>query len=146
MKMANDRIYLQCNICGKKLFLGKQFAWGSFYWENYGKLNGDENSPPLEDRLNEFFTEHHHPEADVCKWNGNYSIVYEIDNSGEFDSVWKPYEEVRHGRWKETTTLNLWECSVCGNMVYSETALDRKHFHKWCGKCGTRMVGEDELV
>lgn len=47
--------------------------------------------------------------------------------------------EVRHGRWKETTTLDLWECSVCGHMIYSETVLDRKTFHKWCGKCGAKM-------
>lgn len=47
--------------------------------------------------------------------------------------------EVRHGRWEETTTLNLWECSVCGQMIYSETVLDRKTFHKWCGNCGAKM-------
>lgn len=56
--------------------------------------------------------------------------------------------EVRHGRWEETTTLNLWECSVCGQMIYSETVLDRKTFHKWCGKCGAKMdeVNEDEQI
>lgn len=45
----------------------------------------------------------------------------------------------RHGRWKETKILNLWECSVCGRMIYSETVLDRKTFHKWCGRCGAKM-------
>ena len=88
--MADDRVYLQCNICGKKLFLGKQLGWSAFYWQNYGLINGDKKSPSLEYRLNKFFEDHFHPDADTEHWNGNYSIVYEIDNNGEFDSVWKP--------------------------------------------------------
>ena len=53
----------------------------------------------------------------------------------------------RRGRWKETTILNLWECSVCGGMIYSETVLDRKTFHKWCGRCGAKMdLSADELL
>ena len=72
--MANNRIYLKCNVCGEMLYLGKSFAMG-YYWENYGKLNGDPNSPPLEDRLNEFFEKHTY-----CNNEGNdgdYSIEYE---------------------------------------------------------------------
>ena len=72
--MANNRIYLKCNICGDVLYLGKSFAMG-YYWENYGKINGDPNSPSLEDRLNKFFDEHTY-----CKNEGNdgdYSIEYE---------------------------------------------------------------------
>ena len=72
--MANNRIYLKCNVCGEMLYLGKSFAMG-YYWENYGKLNGDPNSPPLEDRLNEFFDKHTY-----CNNEGNdgdYSIEYE---------------------------------------------------------------------
>ena len=53
--------------------------------------------------------------------------------------------EVRHGWWKETTTLDLWECSVCGCVIYSETEIDRKIYHKCCGRCGAQMdeVKED---
>ena len=51
--MANNRIYIRCNVCGKALFLGKDFAQG-FYWQNYDK-NFDWH---LEDKLNEFFDEH----------------------------------------------------------------------------------------
>lgn len=72
--MANNRIYLRCNECGEKLFLGKSFLMG-YYWTNYGKLNGDPNSPPLEDELNEFFIKHRY-----CGDNptdGDYSIDYE---------------------------------------------------------------------
>ena len=86
--MADDRIYMQCNICGKKLYLGKQFGWEPFFWANYGKMNGDVTSPPLEDRLNKFFADHYHPDADVCRWNGNFSIVYEAGSPADFDAVW----------------------------------------------------------
>ena len=102
--MADDRIYMQCNICGKKLYLGKQFGSGAFYWYNYGKENNEKNrnnplwvkqdEQPLEYRLNEFFDEHCHPCEGFCKWNGNFSIVYEMDdNPGlDWDDVWKPYQ------------------------------------------------------
>ena len=77
--MADDRIYLKCNICGETLFLGKQYAYGPFFWLNYGKLGGDISSPSLEERLNDFYDEHVHPDSDDKKWNGNYSIEYESD-------------------------------------------------------------------
>ena len=111
--MADDRIYMQCNICGKKLYMGEQFAWGPFYWYNYGEENNkrNKNNPlwvkqderPFEDHLNEFFSEHHHPDADVCKWNGNFSIVYDEDDNSDldFDDVWKPYQFKRGGDCKE---------------------------------------------
>lgn len=82
--MADDRIYMQCNICGEKLYLGKQFGWGAFFWENY-------HNKSLEDSLNEFFEKHVHPCENKCKWNGNYSIVYEIDHNEPFDEAWMPY-------------------------------------------------------
>ncbi len=76
--MADDRIFLKCNICGDTLFLGKQFGFSAFYWRNYGLMNGDKNSPSLEDRLNKFYEDHYHPEAGMDKrWNGDYSIAYE---------------------------------------------------------------------
>jgi len=80
--MADDRIYIKCNICGGKLFLGKQFGFGAFYWQNYGKMNGDEEAHPLEDRLNKFFEYHVHPEysPENEHWNGDFCIDYEWDN------------------------------------------------------------------
>lgn len=53
-------------------------------------------------------------------------------------------QEVKHGRWIETTVPELWECSVCGCVIYSETEIDRKIYHKWCGRCGARMVNEEK--
>lgn len=53
-------------------------------------------------------------------------------------------QEVKHGRWIETTVPELWECSVCGCVIYSETEIDRKIYHKWCGRCGAKMDGDAE--
>lgn len=50
--MANNRIYIRCNVCGEALYLGKHFRQG-FYWENYAA-----EEVHLEDELNEFFDEH----------------------------------------------------------------------------------------
>jgi hypothetical protein len=50
----------------------------------------------------------------------------------------KQAEWVEHGR-------DLWECSNCGVIIYSETERDRRRNHRWCGRCGCRMKGaEDE--
>lgn len=32
-----------------------------------------------------------------------------------------------------------WECSECGQMIFSETEEDRKKFHAFCGRCGAKM-------
>ena len=65
------------------------------------------------------------------------------DSESNFCSLHRPSAE-RHGRWIETTAPELWECSICGCVIYSETEIDRKIYHKWCGRCGAKMdeVGE----
>ena len=75
--MADDRIYIKCNVCGETLYLGKQFGAEPFYWENYG--NGDKNSPSLEDRLNAFYEKHVHLLEGSKRFYGDYSIEYETD-------------------------------------------------------------------
>ena len=73
--MANDRIFLKCNVCGEELFLGKSFFDG-FYWENYAK-----EPIHLEDKLNDFFDEHKY-----CNGNGSdgdFDIAYEIRDSSK---------------------------------------------------------------
>lgn len=95
--MANNRIYIRCNVCGEALFLGKQFG-EFFYWGNYRQEDGD-----LEDQLNGFFQEHRYctdkprnggglypydeeafpvpgePLYDAC---GDFSIAYELVEKG----------------------------------------------------------------
>lgn len=53
-------------------------------------------------------------------------------------------QEVKHGRWVETIAPELWECSVCGCVIYSETEIDRNIYHKWCGRCGAKMDGKEK--
>lgn len=137
--MANDRIYLQCNTCGKKLYLGKSYGDG-FYWTNYGKLNGSEDFAPLEDRLNVFFDEHIHPEVGPIEhWDGDYSIVYEADNIGDLDKKWES-PHTKHGHWiKEDDDIHIgryWgmKCSVCG--AYTYAVPDDEHY---CYNCGAKM-------
>ncbi len=38
----------------------------------------------------------------------------------------------------------MWECSECGNTIYSETEKDRKEFHAYCGRCGADMRERSE--
>ena len=87
--MADNRMYIRCESCGKMLFLGKRLGFG-YYWWNYGKDNNEANrgkpwykeqdERPLEDRLNEFFANH--------TWCGgeqdNFRIVYETDDDFEY--------------------------------------------------------------
>lgn len=49
------------------------------------------------------------------------------------------------GKWRKgyETQPNLHECSVCGNVIYSEHDNDIKVFHKFCGKCGADMRGKE---
>ena len=36
-----------------------------------------------------------------------------------------------------------WKCSVCGQVIFSETEKDREEFHAFCGRCGADMRGEE---
>ena len=110
--MANNRIYLRCNECGEMLYLGKSFLQG-YYWVNYGKENGDPNSPPLEDRLNEFF--HKHTYCGDNGSDGDYSIEYEFP----IDSVARkvvPCNACKHYVFSiqngRSDYCNLWSCQV----------------------------------
>lgn len=95
--MADDRIYLQCNVCGEKFFLGKQFAYGAFYLVDYAYEN-DTTKKTFIDRLNDFYEAHYHPCSDVCRWNGNYSVVYETDDWVEPNEIAIPF---KRGKWCE---------------------------------------------
>ena len=87
--MADNRIYLRCKECGKKLFLGKRLGIG-YYWNNYGKENNESkaNDPnwkkqddrPLEERLNEFFEEH-----EFCGDSIDYQFEIAYESPPEMD-------------------------------------------------------------
>ena len=57
-----------------------------------------------------------------------------------------PSADRPQGEWIDEGK-NLWKCSNCEMVIYSESEQDRNKFHKWCSRCGARMKGaDDELV
>ena len=47
-------------------------------------------------------------------------------------------ERIR-GRWIAKEKKNLFRCSKCDAVIYSESEYDRNKFHKFCGRCGADM-------
>ncbi len=45
------------------------------------------------------------------------------------------------GRW--VSYNGMWECSVCGNVIYAINKADLKVFNAYCGMCGARMEESD---
>ena len=43
------------------------------------------------------------------------------------------------GRWIAKEKKNLFRCSKCDAVIYSESEYDRNEFHKFCGRCGAEM-------
>ena len=86
---------------------------------------------------------------DGCEWlkTGRYNTGYnaakrEIALSGEYERAYergKADAQPKTGRWIPKTK-NWWECSECGQMIYSETESDKLKFHAFCGKCGAKMI------
>lgn len=79
---------------------------------------------------------------------GNKWVV-EIHGSVPLDvKLIKPYEEPKTGYWilqpsnKEQGERDFiwWKCSECGQVIYSETEQDRREYHAYCGRCGTKMI------
>ena len=65
------------------------------------------------------------------------------------DKLWKTaYERgkaeayPKKGKWMYRKN-DMWECSECENIIYSETKGDRKYFHAYCGRCGAKMEEND---
>lgn len=43
------------------------------------------------------------------------------------------------GHWIAMENKNLFRCSECDAVIYSESERDRNEFHKFCGRCGADM-------
>lgn len=71
-------------------------------------------------------------QQEVCKFLANLMNVLE-----------KQMQEPKTGHWIEKDD-NLYECSECGQYIYSETEHDLLEFHAFCGRCGARMVEPQE--
>lgn len=68
--MANNRMYLKCNGCGKAIFLGKHF--GDPWYISKDK-----------DEIDSFFRRHYDHTEDLCMHGNDFSLVYE--NTDEFE-------------------------------------------------------------
>ena len=64
-----------------------------------------------------------------------------IDDVSAIKAV--PSADRPQGEWIDKGK-NLWECSKCGMVIYSESEQDRNEFHKWCSRCGAQMKGADD--
>lgn len=54
-----------------------------------------------------------------------------------------PTIEPKHGRWIKKDG-DFWECSECGQRIFSMSKQDKEEFYKWCGRCGARMDEVEE--
>ena len=53
--------------------------------------------------------------------------------------------ERKKGKWDKDGNLDNWyACSKCGQVIYSESAEDRKEFWAFCSRCGADMRGGKE--
>jgi len=74
--MADNRVYIKCSVCGDTLFIGKSFYDGVHY-TNYLPEEGS-----LEDKLNNFYSEHEHLDdpLNVNLLGTNFYIEHECDS------------------------------------------------------------------
>ena len=74
----------------------------------------------------------------------NNSASNQLDGDIEaFDMAIKALEQKpKTGHWIEKDD-NLYECSECGQYIYSETEHDLLEFHAFCGRCGAKMESEE---
>ena len=133
--MANNRIYLRCNGCGKTLFLGKTY-WGGYYWENLGA--------PLERTLNDFYDEHTY--CGDAWGDGDFSIQYEfplddgeakyirVEDVGKENPSQFTLKEMRpQGNWFKHEKAGYYSCSQCGSELSDAEGFE------FCPNCGARM-------
>ncbi len=48
------------------------------------------------------------------------------------------------GEWIERygSSMGIYQCSECGNLIHSPYEDIRNKFHAWCGRCGADMRGD----
>ena len=79
-------------------------------------------------------------EREKSDWNNDYNVPIDncIKRLNKVKSADRP-----QGEWIDKGK-NLWKCSNCEMVIYSESEQDRNEFHKWCSRCGSRMKGADD--
>lgn len=66
-------------------------------------------------------------------------LLKEFLESDKQEPVVFPTPHGRAGIWNVTNEANLWKCSNCGLVIYSETERDITFNHAYCGRCGAEM-------
>lgn len=64
------------------------------------------------------------------------------EHAANFDKIGGAYMERMHPRaqWVPRANMeNIWMCSNCEALIYSETAKDMEWGHVFCGRCGSLM-------
>ena len=102
-----------CPFCGRDVKLLESNGW---HWIEC-ECGMSTDWEPDEDRLVAMWNRRIKPEQKKGKWE----VQPSIDDDRPF--IW-------------------WKCSVCGQIIYSETERDRREFHAFCGRCGADMRGE----
>ena len=77
---------------------------------------------------------------------GSYTLIKTTDGwvlKGKTSYVGFNFAGRPQGEWVDKGR-NLWKCSNCEMVIYSESEQDRNEFHKWCSRCGARMKGADD--
>ena len=73
------------------------------------------------------------------------ALIYcKLDAANACDAIMNaPTIEPKHGRWIKKDG-DFWECSECGQRIFSMSKQDKEEFYKWCGRCGARMDEVEE--
>ena len=88
--------------------------------------------------------------CDTPKCPGCNPYAWHYHTEAEAIEAWnrRAVPELKKGKWLVQPSTGddrpniWWKCSVCGQVVFSETERDRKEFHAFCGRCGADMRGE----
>ncbi len=76
--MANNRMYMKCEVCGEKVPFCIYFGSTYPHWK-FGQKGGQEDLPLPEWQLNGFFDEHMHQERKWLKNRGPTHFELEFE-------------------------------------------------------------------
>jgi len=81
----------------------------------------------------------------LLKFYDVHSACFTVDNlRNDIDKLPSVIHEKKANWVKYNDKSNLWQCSNCGTVIYSEHIDDLNEFHAWCGKCGAEMREDNE--
>ena len=86
-------------------------------------------------------------DADAIQYT--HAIARSLDDGHNWNELCVTQDEIEDmptiqperikGHWIAMEKKNLFRCSECDAVIYSESERDRNEFHKFCGRCGAEM-------